>query len=147
MCVFVPVVEVGAADDGDEYAGADEDGGNADTLVVAVAVVLHGHCRVGKFEHRLVLAVLELFVICVMGTLLLLALPPHPFVGVIVREAGRLLVRKAAFKEDTTDDADVDEVVAGDEVVPTAAFGVVSIVVCGDILLLLLTFWVFCCWW
>lgn len=107
--VFVPVVEV-EYDNDDGVADEDEDdGGIVDVVVV---VVLQGHCKVGKFEHLFVLAVMVvLFVICVRGSLALLAprlLLLPPFVGVMVSEAGRLLDLMAAFK-DAADDSVADD--------------------------------------
>lgn len=96
--VFVPVVN----DNEDEDADDDDDG---------VVVVLQGHCKVGRFEHRNVAVLwllLLLLLLCLAFDELRLwcfVLLPGPalallLVGVIVKEAGRLLVL-------THNDADV----------------------------------------
>lgn len=113
---------------------------NEDVLAVAadddedVVVVLHGHCKVGKFEHRNVAVLLQFFVFCC------LALLPFPelllLVAVMVNEAGRFVVLTHTVADD-------DDVLVFDEdcgvavLVLALPVFVVTSIVCGAILLLL----------
>lgn len=147
--VLFVVSKLVAADDTVEHEEA------VNGVAVVDVVVLQGHCKVGKFELRIV-AVLLLLLLLLILLLICLALavvsnvacccmffvlPPRPatlvllVVGVMVKDAGRLLV--LTLNEDVAEVDEVDAAVVDVTIPPTDLLAFATSKVWGVILLLL----------